>query len=164
MSLPELPWIAAARKYIGVKETPGPASTPVIVGWLNKLKAWWSDDSVPWCGVFVANCLREADIMPPKEWMRATEYLSMLVKLDRPAYGCIVVFTRKGGGHVGFVVGRDKAGNLMVLGGNQGDAVNIKPFARDRVAGFRWPSRLPDPGRYNLPVLDSDGKLSENEA
>jgi len=28
-----------------------------------------------------------------------------MTKLDKPAYGCIVTFTRQGGGHVGFVVG-----------------------------------------------------------
>ncbi len=162
--LPELPWIASARQYIGVREVPGPKNSAVIAGWLSRLKAWWSDDATPWCGTFAATCLTDAGLTPPKDWYRATAWLTLPVSLSRPAYGCIVVFTRQGGGHVGFVVGVDRAGNLMVLGGNQGDAVNIKPFARDRVAGFRWPSRLPDPGRYNLPVLDSDGKLSENEA
>nr|WP_303803578.1 hypothetical protein [Snodgrassella alvi] len=39
-----------------------------------------------------------------------------MTKLYKPAYGCIVTFTRKGGGHVGFVVGKDTRGNLMVLG------------------------------------------------
>ena len=62
------------------------------------------------------------------------------------------------------MVGRDKAGNLMVLGGNQGDAVSIRPFALSRVAGYRWPSSYPSAGRFNLPVLDSDGKVSEDEA
>jgi hypothetical protein len=30
-----------------------------------------------------------------------------------------------------------------VLGGNQSDAVNIRAFARDRVAGYRWPAEFP---------------------
>ena len=51
-----------------------------------------------------------------------------MTKLNNPAYGCIVVFSRAGGGHVGFLVGKDKQGNLMILGGNQSNAVNIKPF------------------------------------
>ena len=34
---------------------------------------------------------------------------------------------RSGGGYVGFVTGRDTAGNLMVLVGNQADAVNMSP-------------------------------------
>jgi len=162
--LPELPWIASARQYIGVREVPGPKNNAVIAGWLSRLKAWWSDDETPWCGTFAATCVTEAGLTPPKDWYRATAWLALPVSLSRPAYGCIVVFTRQGGGHVGFVVGVDKAGNLMVLGGNQGDAVNIKPFAVSRAAGYRWPSAYPSAGRFNLPVLDSDGKLSENEA
>ena len=161
---PELPWIASARLYIGVREVPGPKNSTVIAGWLTKLKAWWSDDATPWCGTFAATCLTDAGLTPPKDWYRAMAWLTLPVSLSRPAYGCIVVFTRQGGGHVGFVVGKDKAGNLMVLGGNQGDAVNIKPFAVSRAAGYRWPSAYPSAGRFNLPVLDSDGKLSENEA
>ncbi len=162
--LPELPWIASARQYIGVREVPGPKNSSVISGWLTKLKAWWLDDATPWCGTFAATCVTEAGLTPPKDWYRAMAWLALPVSLPRPAYGCIVVFTRQGGGHVGFVVGKDKAGNLMVLGGNQGDAVNIKPFAVSRAAGYRWPSAYPSAGRFNLPVLDSDGKLSENEA
>ena len=90
-------------------------------------------------------------------------------RYPKPAYGCIVVFERQGGGHVGFVVGQDKQGNLMVLGGNQGDAVNIKPFAKSRVIAYLWPNKggkpaYPAEERYTLPLLASDGKLSRNEA
>ena len=56
------------------------------------------------------------------------------------------------------------SGNLMVLGGNQGDAVRISEFSLDRVIGYRWPSVAPLPERYNLPIIGSDGKLSTNEA
>lgn len=83
--------------------------------------------------------------------------------LTKPTEGCIVVFERQGGGHVGFVVGKDSAGNLMVLGGNQGDAVNIRPFAMSRVSGYRWPDSLP-PSIGSLPLLASNGELSNNEA
>jgi len=164
MKLPELPWIASARQYIGLREVPGPKNSTVITGWLTKLKAWWSDDATPWCGTFAATCVTEAGLTPPKDWYRAMAWLSLPVSLPRPAYGCVVVFTRQGGGHVGFVVGKDRSGNLMVLGGNQGDAVSVRPFPLIRVAGYRWPSAFPSAGRFVLPVLDSDGKLSENEA
>ena len=162
--LGELSWIAEARTHIGLREVPGPKNNSVILGWLRKLRAWWSDDSTPWCGTFAAMCLANAGLTPPKDWYRATAWLTLPVALSRPAYGCVVVFTRDGGGHVGFVVGKDKAGNLMVLGGNLGDAVNIRPFALNRVAGYRWPSAYPSTGRFNLPVLDSDGNVSDNEA
>jgi uncharacterized protein (TIGR02594 family) len=45
-------------------------------------------------------------------------------KLAKPAYGCVAVKTRIGGGHVCFVVGKDKAsGKLVCLGGNQSNMV-----------------------------------------
>lgn len=47
MSLPELPWIAQASQYIGLREVPGPKTNSVIAGWLARLKAWWSDDATP---------------------------------------------------------------------------------------------------------------------
>lgn len=160
----ELPWIAEARKHIGLKEVPGLKSNQTILGWLKRLKAWWSDDSSAWCGTFVAQCLQTAGRPLPKHWYRAKDYLTLPVKLDKPAYGCIVVFEREGGGHVAFVVGQDEQGNLMCLGGNQGDAVNIRPFPRSRVIGYRWPNLYPTSSRFILPLLTSDGKLSNNEA
>jgi len=162
--LGELSWIAEARTHIGLREVPGPKNNGAILGWLRKLWAWWSDDSTPWGGTFAAMCVADAGLTPPKDWYRATAWLSLPVSLQRPAYGCIVVFTRQGGGHVGFVVGKDRNGNLMVLGGNQGDAVSIRPFPVSRVTGYRWPSAYPSSGRFALPLLDSDGRLSENEA
>jgi uncharacterized protein (TIGR02594 family) len=160
----ELSWIAEARKYIGLREIPGPRSHSVIQGWLRGLKAWWSDDATAWCGTFVATCLQHSKLDYPKDWYRAKAYLALPTALDEAAYGCIVIFDRAGGGHVGFVVGKDRSGNLMVLGGNQGDEVCIKPFAVSRVVGYRWPNRYPSASRFILPVLNSDGKLSNNEA
>ena len=40
------------------------------------------------------------------------------------------------GGHVSFVVGKDTRGNLMVLGGSQGNAVSIAAFLSGRATGF----------------------------
>lgn len=122
------------------------------------------------CGTFVAHCLKSANRFIPKDWFRAKEYIHAGAVLKNPAYGCIVVFSREGGGHVGFVVGIDKQNNLMVLGGNQGDAVNIIPFDRNRVLEYVWPASingtkiLPLDFRYNLPEINSNGKVSTNEA
>jgi uncharacterized protein (TIGR02594 family) len=98
----------------------------------------------------------------------ARNWLNFGVPLPRPAVGSVVVFWRgsKSGwsGHVGFVIGRDAKDNLMVLGGNQGDMVSIKPFGRDRVLGYRWPANTRLPENYDLPLLKSDGRVSTNEA
>ena len=121
------------------------------------------------CGTFVAHCLKTANRRIPRYWMRAKAYTKVGKQLAKPAYGCLVVFTRDGGGHVGFVIGRDAAGNLMVLGGNQSNMVKVSPFSHNRVVGYFWPStdtsnrEEPADYRYNLPLLQSDGRLSTNE-
>lgn len=72
-------------------------------------------------------------------------------------------FSRDGGGHVGFVVGMTAAGNLLVLGGNQDDAVNVKAFPLSRVTGYRWLQGEPMPVG-DLPVGDSVAMGSRSEA
>lgn len=159
----EYSWVAEARKYIGLKEIPGPKHNSIIQGWLKRLNAWWSDDETPWCGVFVAQCLQAVDIKYPGAWYRAKAYLDWGDKIDMPEYGCVVVFTREGGGHVGFVVGKDDKGRIMVLGGNQGNAVSIAPFELYRVSGYRWPTGYAR-NKSALPVIASSASSSRNEA
>jgi uncharacterized protein (TIGR02594 family) len=161
-------WLTVARSYLGLKEVPGSASNPQIVEWWKDLATPFVHDSVPWCGGYVGGCLIEAGYKSVQGPAMARAWLKLPVHLDNPAYGCVVVFWRvkKYGtaGHVGFVVGKDRHGNLMVLGGNQGDMVSIRPFAKVRVLGYRWPSVYPHAERFKLPLLRSDGRLSENEA
>lgn len=178
----ELTWIDKARQYLGLREdTSRQHHNQQLLDMLNSMgsfngeaKAWWHDDETPWCGLFVGYVLGVSQRYVVSEWYRAKAWESFsMARLDRPAYGCIVTFTRDGGGHVGFVVGRDGHGNLMVLGGNQRNAVSIAPFADVRVTGYYWPSRVsrgthmksrPHADCYTLPLLTSDGRVSEDES
>ena len=161
-------WLARARTYVGLREVPGKKHNPTIVGWWEKLKLSFRDDETSWCGGFVGGVCVESGLLPTKNPAGARNWLNFGVPLPKPALGAVVVFWRgaKSGwsGHVGFVVGQDAKGNLMVLGGNQGDMVSIKPFGRDRVLGYRWPANTKLPDSYVLPLLKSDGRLSTNEA
>ena len=156
-------WLMIARSYIGLAEIPGKEHSPTIAGWLTGLKAWWRDDETPWCGVFVAECMRASAIELPKHWYRAKGWLDWGVPIAVPIVGCVVVYERKGGGHVGIVVGKDQRGNLMTLGGNQGNKVSIMPFALERAIGFRFPQESL-PVLAALPVVNSDGAASTQEA
>lgn len=158
-----LPWMVEAARHVGLREVPGKAHSPVIVGWLLRLNAWWNDDETPWCGVFVAFVMKICGIDLPKHWYRAKAWADWGTHLITPVYGCVVVFERKGGGHVGFVMGQDKLGRLMVLGGNQGNAVTIAPFDRARVVAYRWPDGQPLTAAP-LPLLSSKAGSSTNEA
>lgn len=171
----ELSWINVARQFIGMREVKGVKHNPAIIKMLDEMgkfsgesKAWWRDVETPWCGLFVGYVMGKAGRYVVKEWYRAKEWVSpLLTKLDAPAYGSIAVLSRQGGGHVGFVVGTDAQGNIMLLGGNQGDMVQISPFKPNRITGYYWPSRwidgsamksVPAAHRYDLPLLHSDGK------
>lgn len=168
MQPPGPPWLDVARSYIGQREIKGARHNPAILSWWQRMGSHFRDDETPWCGAFVGGVLAEAGLPKFAKGAAARAWLGYGKPLDRPAYGCIVVFWRGKpsgwSGHVGFLVGVDRAGNLMVLGGNQSDAVNIKPFSRSRVLGYRWPSVWPHDERFSLPVLDSDGRVSTNEA
>lgn len=164
MSRNEPPWLVEARKHEGLAEIPGPKTNDIIGRWLKQLGAWWTDDETPWCGTFVAHCMQVASVTLPKNWMRAKAWADWGIKLSAPELGCVVVFERTGGGHVGFVIGRTIAGNLLVLGGNQGDRVKVSEFSRQRVVGYYWPTSVPLPIHQALLVMDSTGQLSTNEA
>lgn len=155
-------WLTAARRYLGVREIKGPKNSPVIQGWLKNLNAWWTDDETAWCGTFVAQVMHESGCKLPQHWYRARAWLDWGNPLAGPEVGAIVVFERGPAfGHVGIVTGRTAAGDLLVLGGNQGDAVSIAAFPRQRVIGYRWPSEVTLPQAAPLPLASAAKSTSE---
>lgn len=155
--LNDLPWVAAARRHLGEREIKGMAHNPVIVGfWKAARLAGIKNDEVPWCAGFVGAMLESCNIRSARS-DSSRAYLKWGERIEAPEYGCVVVFRRPGGGHVGFCVGVDQIGRLLILGGNQHDRVGIDPFDRARALGFR---RVPWPGaRPVLPVI-ADSRLS----
>lgn len=185
---PSLPWITEATSHIGLSEIKGIKHHPTIVKWLEDLKSGWREDETPWCGTFVAHCLQTAGLKRgtvnsrvkwdgktkspagyyPFNWYGALDYSREGgTKLDKPAYGCVAVKTRKGGGHVTFIVGRDKAsGKLVGLGGNQSDKVCYALYDQSEFSGFYWygTQSTPAAGRYDLPILTGVKATKVSEA
>lgn len=173
--LPDPKWLELAKSHLGLKETPGPANNPIILRWADELKRGViHDDATAWCATFTGAMLHESGLQVPDNPFSARAYLELPRKLTTPAVGAIVVFWRvlvnSWEGHVGIVSGKDQRGNLMVISGNHGDAVTCSPYTwnpRDpnyRILGFRWPSIAPKAERYNLPLINSDGKLNTKES
>lgn len=157
-------WLKVARKNFGVAEVPGPKHSGVISAWLKKLSAWWTDDETPWCGTFVAHCLQEAGLPVIKNWYRAkawAEYGSRL-QTTKLAPGAILVFSRAGGGHVGFYVGEDDM-CYHVLGGNQGNKVCVTRILKIRCIATRWPKDEPVTGSPILLKMNGT-PISSDEA
>ncbi len=141
-------WMTEARSLIGQREVPGAGNNPVIMSWGNRLGARvlgiaYGADSVPWCGLFAAWCVHQAGIAPPPISIRAKAWATwgdpLSIRAVYPPLGAIAVFGRDGGGHVGFVDSVNRDGSLNILGGNQGDAVNVRRFPRARLIALRWP-------------------------
>lgn len=155
-------WIIAAEKYVGLREVVGPKHNSTILGWLKKLKAWWAEDETPWCGTFVAECLTEAGVTPPKTWFRALTW-GAFGQETSPKLGAILVFARQGGGHVGFYIGEDRD-RYYVLGGNQGNMVSYTWIAKGRLVACRWPEGVPVPNTGRVKLAGNGQPTSVNEA
>lgn len=159
-------WLNYAFEQIGIDEV---KNADVVKQWIKGIGDQWftenfNPSTVPWCGGFVAHCMRAQGIQIPKLWMRAKEWANWGIRITSPVVGCVVVFERKGGGHVGFVVGKTEAGELIVLGGNQGNCVCLAKFGMDRVVGYFWPSVIPLSQGLQLATMTLEGGLSLNEA
>lgn len=160
------PWMTTARSLIGTKEIPGREHNQKILKWANAVGGWvakyYTNDEIPWCGLFVAYCLEEHNISLPKNPLLSLDYLKWGQKISKPSPGAIMIFGRDGGGHVGFYVSEDQD-SYHILGGNQSNMVNLTRIAKNRLKGIRWPTgfELPTQG----PVLATfNGALSKNEA
>ena len=104
----------------------------------------------------------ENGLNPPSIAVRASAWGDWGTKLTRGTPGAILVFTRSGGGHVGFYVSEDAA-TYHVLGGNQSDSVSITKIAKDRCTAIRWPAGVPAPTAGPV-VKQFNGRLSTNES
>lgn len=170
MASKEPAWLVFARQNLGVREIVGPKHSPVIMGWVQKLGAKVLginvvDDETAWCGTFVAMCMFSAGLGSPPIAVRASAWGAWGRQLNGPRLGCVLVFTRSGGGHVGFYIGED-ATHYHVRGGNQGNAVSIVRIAKSRLAkgGMRWPNGVALPAAQVIQLDAAGVPVTVNEA
>ena len=155
-------WVTEARKHIGTREIPGSQHHQKILQWWKSIKRGGiRDDETPWCAAYVGGCLEAVGIVSSR-FESARSYLQWGKPIAPPVVGAVAVLGRAGGGgHVGFVVGQDAQGRVILLGGNQGNAVNEAAFDSSRVIGYRWPVAVPVPFYRPLPVLSALASTSE---
>lgn len=157
--------IVEAMKLYGIKEVPGEGDNDIILEWAKELGiSYYKDDSTPWCGLFTAIVVKRSEFIPVKESLRARNWAGFGTQQSIAMLGDVLVFSREGGGHVGFYVGEDKD-CYHVLGGNQGDMVKVSRILRNRcIAIRRCPWKISQPKEVRIIVLKSDGEVSKNEA
>jgi uncharacterized protein (TIGR02594 family) len=157
--------MSTAKSLLGTKEKPGTANNPEIIEWAKAIGGWianfYTKDEIPWCGLFVAHCMTENGFDVPENPLSALAYANFGTELGEPSYGAVMVFGRKGGGHVGFYAGEDEDA-YHILGGNQSDMVCYSRIAKDRLKAVRWPKGAPQ--ELSGPFMTVfDGALSTNE-
>jgi len=176
--------IQEALKDYGVVETAGGADNPQILAWANEVAAackglsryagwaadFYNDDAIPWCGLAMAVwAARSAGDnkarLPTHNYLSALAWAAWGIPQPKEgtALGDVLVFIRKGGGHVGIYVGEDTT-HFHVLGGNQADCVCVTRLEKKRLYGVRRPSYKVQPASVKKVKLAAMGATSSNEA
>ena len=109
--------VAEARKYLGTNPT-GRRSL--------------------WCGAFMDLILRETGHKGGGNL--ALGYAHYGHRVSGPAVGAIAVMGRRGGGHVGVVVGVDANGNPIIVSGNHNNTVAQSVYPRRRIVAYVEPN------------------------
>lgn len=165
------PHLAAMRAITGTKELPGSANSPIIMSWrsaianafpnvkgLREYCMTYTGDEIPWCGFGAAYCFAHAGLMPPfgadatdkfmwaAAWGEETEYMVRIP--DNQIFpGCMLTFTRNGGGHISMCERVNSDGSFYIRGCNQSDMVNVVPKSRSQFTVATWPRSLPIPAK-----------------
>jgi len=155
-------------KWVDTKEVPGSGNNPLIMQWAKELGiAWYTADSIPWCGLGVGKWAKDAGypfdknkLLAAKSWLG----WGTPVAKGQEMFGDVLVFDRDGGGHVGLYIGEDKAA-FHVGGANQSDKVGFTRILKSRLVGARRsPFAIGQPANVRKVYLTDSGELSQNEA
>jgi uncharacterized protein (TIGR02594 family) len=169
-TVPGQPWlIREALKEYGTKEIVGPKHNKSIMEWADEIGGWegtyYDKDEIPWCGLFVAIICKRAKKDIAKGFLGAKNWNKWgnEVNVGEEGLGDVLVFSRNGGGHVGFYVAEDTT-HYHVLGGNQSNSVNITRIDKTRLFGIRRAEYNIQPTGVIKVILDADGIISTNES
>ena len=109
-----------AMRFIGTKETPGVASSPMVLAMLKLDNEWVTGDNVPWCSAFVSFIawllrLPRSKSLAARSWLQVGQAIA--IEEARPGFD-VVILQRGAGpepgpdviqapGHVGWFAGRE---------------------------------------------------------
>ncbi|MDH4981309.1 TIGR02594 family protein [Hyphomicrobium sp. D-2] len=138
------PWLAAAWAELGQREVRGSADNARIRAFFREVgHPAILHDEVAWCAAFVGACLERGGLASTRSLM-ARSYLRWGEALSDSRIGAVAVLSRgsdPAAGHVGFLMGETPT-HVVLLGGNQGDAVSVAAYPKTRLLGLRWPSAV----------------------
>jgi uncharacterized protein (TIGR02594 family) len=137
-------WLVRMLGEFGVKETPGPRSNPRVNEYALATMGGIppQGDETSWCSSSMCWTFEKSNIRSPRS-KAAISWREWGIPLAVPRLGCVAVLHRDDprnpkAAHVALWLATI-ADKLILLGGNQGDAVSIAPYAASRLMTFRWP-------------------------
>lgn len=129
-----------ALDFYGLREIPGVENNPTIMGWFKDLgHTWVQGDETAWCSCFINWLARDLGLDHSGK-LNARSWLGVGSSVTHPDKGHVVVLWRESidswKGHVGLFI-RQTENHIWVLGGNQSNSVNISPYPKGRLLGYR---------------------------
>lgn len=171
-TLPKL--VTAALQYLGVAEIPGAKSNPVIMDMAKGLGVddIYTNDDQSWCAVFINHLLRitgkPINLHPHDRYdlLRALRTADLFTNINKKDWklGDVIILKRDGGGHVFIAIAQTPNGNIIGIGGNQGNKVSFSEFSQDRIIAVKRHYSTAAPASAKQYTMDSTGQLSTNEA
>lgn len=143
-----LPWWPIALAELGVAEVQGQEHNPRILEYLATTtldRALAEQDETAWCSAFANWCVEKAGVKgTDSAWARSwLQWGREPRPLEEVPVGAILIFSRGDGGHVGFWAGpgeNHRPDIIRVLGGNQGNKVQVSSYPASRLLGIRVPA------------------------
>lgn len=143
-----------AFSQYGIKEIAGnEKNNPEILKYFTEIgHKWVKTDETAWCSAYVNWCAKKSGFEYSGK-LDARSWLNVGKQVFTPQLGDIVIFWRESleswKGHVAFYINHiyinyinDIHNNIYCLGGNQGNMVQILPYPKTRLLGFRRLSLL----------------------
>lgn len=135
-------WLGQAWREFGTRETAGSGDNQRILQYFREVgHPDITHDATAWCAAFAGACLERAGETSTRSLM-ARAYAGWGEDAGAERFGAIAVLRRGGdpaAGHVGFLIGATED-DVILLGGNQGNAVGVAAFPRADVIALRWPA------------------------
>jgi len=138
------PWMAEMVRRKGLHEG---RDNKELSDWLKAGKFLGNPAKLPWCGDAVETAIVKTlpgEIVPANPfWAQAWKDFGIDAK--GPKVGAIgVIRWSKTAGHVGIVAAYDeKKKRVLLVGGNQSNAITLTWFALSKFIAFRWPNTFP---------------------
>jgi uncharacterized protein (TIGR02594 family) len=127
--------------HYGLSEVEGPQSNPEILEFFRELDYdWVNDDSATsWCSAMLSYYAKKCGY-EYHTGLDARGWLKMPIMVLKPSLGDIVILWRNDPhsweGHVALFIAWSVS-KVYLLGGNQGNQINITAYPRDRIIGIR---------------------------